>query len=310
MDKKTYVLLAAGLLIVIVAAGLFVFRPRDSQPTNDTSQPGQQKQAGQYNWSTMDQGPYNDKVSFATSTDLLNWTDSNKILAEHASVPDVIYKNGTLYVYFVDVSEDGKAEQLGLIRSADGDKTWSEREIITIKGQGDKIAVDPDPYLLTDGRIRLFFFDIADTRTPGNSGKIYSALSDDGVNFVLEQGVRLERQEGLFDPDVVWVDGTWYMYVGDGTGQNTIVATSTDGLTFTEKGVAYSGGAIPNVFHDGKQFLLYTGGIDIATSTDGLKFTKTSNRFESAYGLTADPGVVKLDNNKYLMVFKTKETKP
>jgi hypothetical protein len=291
-------------LVVLTALGggiWYILRPKEGGPAKDTDQ---------YNWSTMEQGPYKDKVSYATSSDLLHWEDSGQILAEHASVPDAIYKDGTIYIYFVDVSQDGKPEQIGLIKSADKGKTWSEKVDITIQGQGDKVAVDPAPFLLPDGRIRLYFFDIADTRVPGRSGKIYSALSDDGVNFVLEQGVRLERQAGLFDPDVVWVDGTWFMYVGDGTGQNTIVATSTDGSTFIEKGVAYTGGAIPNVFYNGKKFFLYTGGIDIATSEDGLAFTKTSSRFESSYGLTADPGIIQLGTDSYLMVFKTKEGQP
>ncbi|OGL35727.1 hypothetical protein A3F65_03580 [Candidatus Saccharibacteria bacterium RIFCSPHIGHO2_12_FULL_47_16b] len=300
------------LIAIIIAALAFVAwrvwgsQDQAEQRTVDTSK------NDSYNWSTMAQGPYNDRVSFATSSDLLNWKDSGQILAEHASVPDGIYKreNGTIYVYFVDVSQDGQPEKIGLIRSSDGGQTWTDRQFVTIQGLGDKIAVDPDPYLLTDGRIRLYFFDIADTRTPGNSGKIYSALSDDGINFKLEQGIRLERPDGLFDPDVVWVDGTWYMYAGDGTGQKTIVATSSDGLNFSEKGVAYSEGAIPNVYYDGQQFFLYTGGINIATSSDGLKFNKTDNRFESSFGLTADPGVIYLGSNDYLMVFKTKTTKP
>ncbi|OGD61551.1 hypothetical protein A3A71_00005 [Candidatus Berkelbacteria bacterium RIFCSPLOWO2_01_FULL_50_28] len=312
--RKIFLFVALPLVLIFAFVGYLAW-PKSEQATPSPEKPGKETDkdtSQQYNWSVMNQGPYGDKISFATSTNLLNWADSGQILAEHASVPEAIYneKTGTISVYFVDVSVDGKPEQLGLIKSSDNGKTWSGKQIITIEGIGDKVAVDPDPYLLVDGRIRLFFFDINDTRTPGNSGKIYSALSDDGVNFVLEQGIRLERQEGLFDPDVIHVDDTWYMYIGDGTGQTTIVATSTDGLTFTEKGVAYTGGSIPNVFYDGKQFLLYTGGIDISTSTDGLKFTKTSNRFESSYGLTADPGVIQLGPNNYLMVFKTKTAKP
>ncbi len=288
--------------LVLIAAGaavwfFFLPKPKESPAPE-----------GKNNWSTMDQGPYRDQISYATSSDLLNWTDSDVILAEHASVPDAVYRrqDGTIYVYFVDVSQDGRPEQIGLIRSADGGKTWLDKIIANIQGLGDKVTVDPDPFVLADGRVRLYFFDIADTHTPGNSGKIYSALSDDGINFVLEQGVRWERKAGLFDPDVVWVDGIWYMYVGDGAGQKTVLATSTDGLNFTEFGVVYNEGAIPNVYFDGTKFILYTGGINIAFSNDGKTFTKTPYRFESSSGLTADPGVFRLLKNEYLMVFKTK----
>ena len=303
VSKKLLSALIAVVVLATVGIGFWYFSQSKEKPTENLDQ---------YNWSTMDQGPYKDRISYATSSDLLHWKDSDQILAQHASVPDAIYKDGVIYIYFVDVSQDGIPERIGLIKSADKGTTWSEKVNITIQGQGEKVAVDPAPFLLPDGRIRLYFFDIADTRVPGRSGKIYSALSDNGVDFVIEQGVRLERQEGLFDPDVIWVDGTWFMYVGDGTGQKTVVATSTDGMTFTEKGVAYGEGAIPNVFYNGKQFFLYTGGIDIATSTDGLTFTKTSSRFESSYGLTADPGVIELSSleqltKSYFMVFKTKD---
>ncbi len=306
VNKKILYALVAIIALAAIGVGFWYL----SQSKEKTKSGEPTENIDQYNWSTMDQGPYKDKISYATSSDLLHWEDSGQIIAQHASVPDAIYKDGVIYIYFVDVSQDGVPERIGLIKSANKGKSWSEKVDIAIQGQEEKVAVDPAPFLLPDGRIRLYFFDIADTRVPGRSGKIYSALSDDGVNFVLEQGVRLERQAGLFDPDVIWVGGNWFMYVGDGTGQKTIVATSTDGVTFTEKGVAYSEGAIPNVFYDGKKFILYTGGINIATSTDGLTFTKINYRFESSYGLTADPGVIQLGTNNYFMVFKTKEEQP
>ncbi|NQU99981.1 MAG: hypothetical protein HQ538_04535 [Parcubacteria group bacterium] len=81
------------------------------------------KDCQRYAWSTMNEGPYRDKVSYATSTDLLSWTDSEQILAEHASVPGAVMKDGTIYVYHVDVVEECYAESLGLIKSEDDGKT-------------------------------------------------------------------------------------------------------------------------------------------------------------------------------------------
>jgi hypothetical protein len=301
VNKKILILIAAILVLGAVIGGWFILSSKDEEEL--LSSPGEKQQ---YNWSTIDQGPYNDQISFATSSDLLNWTDSKQVLAQHVSVPDAIYMNGMIYVYFVDVSQDGIPEQLGLLRSADKGKTWMDKVIIDIKGLGNKVAVDPDPFALPDGRIRLYYFDIADTRVPGESGKIYSAVSEDGINFVEEEGVRLEREQGLFDPDVIKVGSTWNMYVGDMSGQNTIVSVSPDGLTFKESGTAFQGGAIPNVFFDGSTFFLYTGGINIATSNDGLSFSKTKYRFESEINpLTADPGVITLGDNEYLMFYKT-----
>jgi len=267
------------------------------------------KSSTDYNWSTMDEGPYNDKVSFATSIDLFNWTDSGRVLAEHASVPGAVYKDGVIYVYFVDVSVDGVPERIGLVRSSDNGSTWSDKEYVVFKGIGDKVPVDPAPFLLDDGRIRLYYFDINEERSsayPGRENKIYSAVSSDGVNFVQEEGVRFSKA-GIYDPDVVKVGDTWKLYVGDVSGNRVISAVSIDGLNFTEEGVAYTGGAVPDVYYEDGVYYLYTAGIDISTSKDGSSFSKTLYSFRSSHGMvTADPSVVKLENGEYIMFYKFK----
>ncbi len=262
----------------------------------------------QYNWSTMNQGPYRDKISFAESTDLLSWTDSEKILAEHASVPGAIYKDEVIYVYFVDVSEDGVPEKIGLIKSVDQGQNWSEKEPVTIAGLGEKVAVDPAPFLLADGRVRLYYFDIEEERSglTNSTNKIYSAVSTDGINFNEEAGVRFARA-GIFDPDVNEANGVWRMYVGDINGNKVISAISNDGLNFTEEGIAFTGGAVPDVFKKENSYYLFTAGINIANSKNGQEFTKTNNSFQSTLGnVTADPAVIKISEEKYLMFFKTK----
>jgi hypothetical protein len=264
-----------------------------------------------YSWSTMNEGPYHDRISYATSTDLLNWRDSGKIIAQHASVPDVLYRDGKLYVYFVDVTTDGYAERIGVLISADAGKTWGEREFVSIKGIGQKAGVDPSPYLLDDGRIRLFYFDIAEARKPESKGrliknKIYSAISDDGINFIEEEGIRLEH-EGIYDPTVIKIsENLWRMYVGNQDGQKVFSAISTDGLEFKYEGIAFTGGAIPDVIFEYGKYYLFTGGVNIATSEDGITFKGTGKRFDSGK-LTADPGVVKIGENNFFMVYKTKE---
>lgn len=310
--SKVYIwIIAVLLIIIVVGAALFIVssnkkKGNENTSAKDNSTSKQQNKSNNV-WSQMEKGPYHDRVSFATGTSLTSWTKSGKIIAEHASVPDVIYKNGTLYIYFVDVSEDGKNEQIGLLKSSDNGNTWSNKQIINIKGVGDKIPVDPAPFLLADGRIRLYYFDIGTTRT-GNSintsdNKIYSALSDDGINFVEEQGVRFAKAD-IYDPDVIMDGKIWRMYVGTGSSQQVLSATSSDGLSFTYEGIALDKATIPNVILENNTYYLFTGGIEISTSMDGKTFTKTTNRFDSG-GLTADPGVVKLGPNNYFMVFKT-----
>ena len=266
------------------------------------------KDVNQYQWSKMETGPYHDKISYATSTNLFDWTDSRIILAEHASVPDAVYKDGVIYVYFVDVSEDGKPEQIGLIHSEDNGQTWSSKEYVSFEGIGDKVPVDPAPFLLDDGRIRLYYFDINEARTsndPERLNKIYSAVSTDGLHFIQEDGVRFEHTN-IFDPDVVCVEGVWRLYIGYPPMNQVLSAVSSDGLVFTKEGVAYTGGTVPDVFYKEGTYYLYTTGIDISTSQTGASFTKTPSTFRSQLGrVTADASVIQLNNGMYMMLYKT-----
>jgi hypothetical protein len=302
-------LLIVGVIFVLLAVGLSGCTNTNQTSDNEDKENGKETEQ-EYIWSEMTEGPYRDKVSFATSTDLLNWTDSGMILANHTSVPGAIYKDGTIYVYFVDVSEDGKPEQLGLIRSTDNGQTWSSKEYVVFDGIEEKVPVDPAPFLLSDGRIRLYYFDINEQRISPNqeaTNKIYSAISTDGINFVQEDGIRFERK-GIFDPDAVEVDGTWRLYVGDIEGNEVISAVSSDGLSFTEESTAFSGGAVPDVFFKNGTYYLYTAGIDISTSQNGTSFSKTSYSFRSQQGMvTADPSVIDLNDGTYMMLYKTKD---
>ncbi|MDD5039878.1 MAG: hypothetical protein PHY34_01885 [Patescibacteria group bacterium] len=334
--KKAVIILP--IAIVVLAAAFFIIRALSGteagtwvcedgtwvqQGTPDTPKPatvcaptprnvatvnaaGQQPE---YNWSTSTQGPYRDSISYATSADLLTWADSGVTLAQHASVPGAVIRDGTIYVYFVDVSTDGIAERLALIQSRDSGKTWTDKEIVTITGAGDRVPVDPAPFVLDDGSVRLYYFDIGEGRASGDFGstnKIYSALSDDGITFVQEQGVRFE-DNGIFDPDVEKEGNAYRMYTGNIETNEVISAVSSDGLTFTNEGVAYSGGAVPDVIAKGAAYYLFTAGIDSATSADGKVFTKTNSSFHrEGAGITADPSVVQLPDGTYIMFYKYK----
>jgi len=295
------------VVVLMMISSVFLAGCNENTPPSDNNK---MNDDGQYDWSKMDGGPYGDSVSYATSTDLLNWIDSGEILASHASVPGAIYKDGVIYLYFVDFSQDGIAERTGLLKSEDNGTTWSDITYVVWSGVGDKVPVDPCPFVLDDGSIRIYYFDIEEGRSDISAGKlnkIYSATSSDGINFAQDSGVRFSNID-VYDPDVIKVDDTWHMYVGNLEENKVVSATSSNGLDFTEEGTAYSGGVVPDVFYKDDLFYLYTVGIDISTSTDGSTFTKTSYRFESSINpLTADPSVIELDDGTYMMFYKTRE---
>lgn len=319
MTKAFPIIIIICVVLVIIIAGyqLINFVRTRQAPVEDAlvNKPVADDQVppdkNQYNWSTMNEGPYNDQVSYATSGDLLNWADSKAVVTEHASVPGAVYQDGIIYCYFTDVAQDGIKEQVGVIHSEDQGKTWLTKVYVNIEGLGNKVAVDPDPFLMEDGQIRLYYFDIEEARQSMDSGspvtnKIYSAISDDGINFVEEEGVRFAKED-IFDPDVIKVGDDYRMYVGDGRNNQVVVAVSSDGLNFQEEGVALDEGGIPNAFHDGSQYYLYTGGINIATSADGITFTPTQHSFHSEINpMAADPSVIQLADDSYLMFYKTK----
>ena len=302
MKKEVVIVGTIFVLLVVSLSGCV-----QTNQTSDNKGKGKEPEQ-EYIWSEMTEGPYRDKVSFATSTDLLNWTDSGMILAEHASVPGAIYKDDTIYVYFVDVSEDGKPEQLGLIRSTNNGQNWSSKEYVIFDEIGDKVPVDPAPFLLDDGSIRLYYFDINEQRISPNTeatNKIYSAISTDGINFTQEEGVRFSLKD-IYDPDVIKVNNTWRMYVG--SGNKVTSAISYDGLNFTYEGIAYTGSSVPDAFFKDDMYYLYTAGIKISTSQNGASFPDAQHSFQPQQDkIAADPSVMELDDGTYMMLYKTKD---
>jgi len=127
--------------------------------------------------------------------------------------------------------------------STDG-KTWTQES-----GTRKTMATFPEVVKLADGRYRMYY---------QNSAVIKSAISSDGLSFTDEAGTRVgtDNSEGLTldntaAPAVsLQADGTYVMLyrgsINERYASNTpnpstnlyLWATSTDGLTFTQKGIA------------------------------------------------------------------------
>lgn len=259
---------------------------------------------------------------FTTSSDPNQFTDSVDPIFTAASVPEVVALTqdspagnaGDLLLYFVDAENftGPNTESLGYAKSTDGGQTWSEKQHITI---ADKVnagaVVDPSAVQLDDGRVRLYYFGSKVTSgdpasAPGDH-VIYSAISDDGLNFTIEPGERFHLAQ-VTDPEVVRLDDAWIMYIS--IGPTTAITTSTDGLTFTATGVTWDGGGVPGAFVDAADVVhLYgcgQGGIMTQTSADGVHFDSSTQptRALSYAGVICDPSPVLLANGTIGMVYK------
>lgn len=188
-------------------------------------------------------GPFNDQVHGAVSRDGLNFEFLPGPFFKKASVPDVLEltkdsklgKAGTLLLYFVDFSRvtGPGTEGISVATSIDG-INWSEAQQVIIEEKLNRgAAVDPSVVELPDGRIRMYFFgsDITsgDPASQPGEHKIYSAISSDGINFIVEEGIRFQMQE-ITDPEVIQVRSEWLMFLS--RGRETLLARSEDGLNF------------------------------------------------------------------------------
>jgi len=165
------------------------------------------------------------------------------------------------------------------------------------KDSGQRLEDGSVPFVhtLKDGKVRLYYC---------NSKGILSAISQDGVTFTKESGVRLSPSTGfevqVCDPTIVDLpDGKMRMYYKGASSLNPspgqsihkiFSALSSDGLTFQKEGLRIDSetsgdngwASVPDalMLPDGRVRLYYVTaangehGIGSAISSDGLSFVK------------------------------------
>ncbi len=186
---------------------------------------------------------------------------------------------------------------------------WKRGKKILLDGQFNGNAVDPDVIKLDDGRYRLFYYKgYFVTSPPPNytANEIYSAVSNDGVNFTVEG--KVFESNNITDPTVIKLnDGSYLMACV--RGSLDIFAKSLDGKNFQSTGVTIQNGGIPELvkLDDGSIRLFYNGpgGIISSRSTDGgLTWTKENGTRLSFSGGIADPSVIKRADGKWYLIVK------
>lgn len=306
MQRALIAILILGMAGAAIAGGIwFAVKRPSEQPTGAPADqqfewvsditPGSGKGTGPPG---AQDGPWNHRVMGATSNDGLTWAKDDRILADQASVPDAIVdNNGDIRVYYVDWFN---GHVISVALSHDGDN-WIYKKV-TIEGEaaGSQTGIspmDPDIVLLPDGRYRLYYM---------YGGEIRSAVSNYGINFVKEEGVRF--QEGGYtwmDPDVVKIGDVWRMFVWrmvTSTTNQVISAVSSDGISFTKENVLTTGSNISCTIpvEGGYRMYYVDAGIRSAFSSDGVSWSGEGLRLDGA----ADPTVIKEDGT-YKMFYKT-----
>lgn len=267
-------------------------------------------------------GPFEHRLLTATSEDGITWERTNEILVEQGNAPDMMIKDGTIYLYYTGGNFDGQEEGIAVAISSDGGDSWTFKRV-TISGTDNihTIPGDPDIALRDDGSFRLYFTaQIDGSKAPS----IQYADSTDGLNFTYEGETFQADGYTTIDSSAFYVDGHWAMLTFSGFGTEVIHAISSDdGDSFDfvkAEDVIYNKRpyfmANPLTLGDGS-VRFYAFQLDEFRSfvtTDGLtwedegnsllEYEEGENELEGFY--IKDPSVVQLDDGTYLMIYVTR----
>lgn len=312
-------ILVCALVSSILASWINLSNNKLGSPLGMSGNSRQLSQEGSSSQSGTTPKVVYDESYFTITSDSKNWPVGN-LIAKNASVPEIIelsqnlgsFKKGDILVYFIDFANYSGvvgSEKLSFVYSKDDGKTWSDRTQINLQNKQNKgAAVDPSVVQLSDGKLRLYFFgsDISSSGAPAgtNVNNVYSALSSDGVNFTVEQGVRFSDRN-LTDPEVIYFKNQWFMYYS--TGENSKLAVSNDGLNFNQETLSGSVGGVPGALALDNGVRVYGcafGGVKVSFASDGKTFTKESGDVFGGKVAACDPSIVKSQTGQFFAVYK------
>ena len=229
--------------------------------------------------------------------------------------------------YFPEDS-DADFDKVAVRFSPDEGQSWTPPQVVRLAGlpEGMRFPFDPTLVPLPDGRIRLYFTSLHGRRFDEDRPAIYSAISTNGVDYVVEPGQRFGIDDRpVIDCAVALHDGVFHLYSPDNGAQPQpgdrlpsdaarpregvgYHATSRDGLTFTRADDVRVDGRrrwLGNAQSDGRAITFFGtgdpgtpgpgqprgpagGGIWKATSRDGNSWAVVSTLLIQG----ADPGAV------------------
>ncbi|MBL0155081.1 MAG: T9SS type A sorting domain-containing protein [Chitinophagaceae bacterium] len=223
------------------------------------------------------------------------------------------WKSDTLvavFQWFRQPSGSATWDRVAVKFSYNDGTTWTDPQPIVMNNfpQNYQRPFDPTLVVLPDKSLRIFYSS-SDGMPSGGLTPIvntYSAISIDGIHYDFETGARFDHPTNrVIDPAVTVINGTWHYYSPIGAPQDGAYhCTSADGLNFTQTGNISSDNThnwTGNLLVDGGQLKFYGSGPFIwnATSSDGAIW----NGYVNTNIQGGDPGIVKLQNGQYMMVY-------
>lgn len=225
----TYQILVLALIGVIFASGCVSQEPPTKVPT--VTKPAEKETQQTQPQQTVQQAAWK--------------LGGTAISGNYADAEIVEFGTGNYRMYYsIEPEVPGNKLEIFSSTSTDG-INWKKEE-----GTRKEFATFPDVIKLPDGRFRMYF---------QNTGVIKSAISQDGLTWTDEPGIRIDKTESGFELENVGAQGTirlddgTYITVYRGTinepyqttekipNKDTHVyfwATSREGLTFEKKGLA------------------------------------------------------------------------
>ena len=164
------------------------------------------------------------------SVDGLEWTDGRLCFDTgedeawpHCKAPAIVRVAAGMRMYFMRFSADDL--EIATSFSSDG-RQWEPAESCSGLSPDTKIIRNPCVRPAPDGKLRMYFIErTTDNRPVG--GRVISAVSEDGVDWCREAGVRLGPgrvwdRHGIFSVDPLAVSGGWRIYYSGYWGRHLL----------------------------------------------------------------------------------------
>lgn len=253
-------------------------------------------------------GPWARDLMMATSADGTAFS-APEVFVERAGVPSVVREaDGRLVAAFQWFPQNDAAwDKVAVAFSEDDGATWTEPRTIELEGlpEGYQRPFDPTLAVTEDGRLRLYFTTTVGKPGPNADMHIASAVSEDGVSYVVEPGTRvIEEGVRLYDAAALLLNGTWHLTTPL-HAEGATHATSPNGTDFTpidpiDTYPSYNWTGNLVAWGDGMRF--YGGGpgtIWWSETADGDDWSKPVST-----GIRGgDPAVTELESGAYLMIY-------